>query len=116
MRKSIIVFFILATIATMAFSPGLGLAKNSGEIIHDGEFNFLKAQHEEVWAKEDQQIDEKLADLRKNNGGKRPNIVYVLIDDVSFGQMGNRTMGRNPRRFWTKIDKCVRCQVSRFFT
>ncbi len=28
----------------------------------------------------------------KKNGGKRPNILYVLIDDVSFGQMGNRAM------------------------
>jgi arylsulfatase len=62
------------------------------EIIHDGEYNFLKAQHGEKWAKEDKDIDAKLAEIRKKNGGKRPNIVYVLIDDVSFGQMGNRAM------------------------
>ena len=33
-----------------------------------------------------------LAELRAKNGGKPPNILYVLIDDVSFGQMGNPAM------------------------
>jgi len=64
----------------------------AGEIVHDGEYNFLKAQHGEKWAKEDKEIDAKLADIRKKNGGKRPNILYILIDDVSFGQMGNQAM------------------------
>jgi arylsulfatase A-like enzyme len=64
----------------------------AADIIHDGEYNFLKAQYGEKWAKEDQEIDAKLAEIRKKNGGKRPNILYVLIDDVSFGQMGNRAM------------------------
>jgi arylsulfatase A-like enzyme len=58
------------------------------EIIHDREFDFLKAQYAEAWEEEDEQIDEKLAELRGNNGGERPNILFVLIDDVSFGQMG----------------------------
>ena len=62
------------------------------DIVHDGEYNFLEPQYEEAWANEDQQIDGKLAELRKNNGGKRPNILYVLIDDVSFGQMGKPAM------------------------
>jgi arylsulfatase len=62
------------------------------EIVHDGEYYFLKDQHGEAWAQEDQAIQKKLANIREQNGGKRPNIVYVLIDDVSFGQMGSRTM------------------------
>lgn len=66
------------------------LAQN--DIIHDGEYNFLKAQYAEAWAKEDKEIDAKLAELRKKNGGKPPNILYILIDDVSFGQMGNPAM------------------------
>jgi arylsulfatase A-like enzyme len=64
----------------------------AGKIIHDGEYNFLQAQHGEKWAKEDKEIDAKLAEIRKRNGGRRPNILYILIDDVSFGQMGNRTL------------------------
>jgi arylsulfatase len=71
---------------------GAVAAKEGGEIVHDGEYYFLEAQFGEQWAKEDQEIDAKLAEIRKKNGGKRPNILYVLIDDVSFGQMGNRTL------------------------
>ena len=61
-------------------------------IIHDGEYYFLEAQYGEKWAAEDKDVDAQLAEIRKKNGGKRPNILYVLIDDVSFGQMGNRAM------------------------
>ena len=74
----------LATVAAIGFlAAQTAMAK---DIVHDGEFSFLKSQYEEAWVKEDQQIDKKLADLRKKNGGKRPNILYVLIDDVSSGQ------------------------------
>ena len=71
-------------------------------IVHDGEYYFLERQYEEAWAKEDKEIDAKLAGLRKKHKGKPPNIVFVLIDDVSFGQMGkpalNDVMGvQTPR-------------------
>ncbi len=85
MRNRIFVFALsLAVLAT-----GNVLA---GDIVHDGEYRFLQAQHGEKWAREDQEIDAKLAEIREKNGGKRPNILYILIDDVSFGQMGNRAM------------------------
>jgi arylsulfatase len=63
-------------------------AMSAKPIVHDGEYNFLRAQHGERWDTEDKQIDSRLAEIREANGGKRPNILYVLIDDVSFGQMG----------------------------
>ena len=87
MRKSLIA--LSAMLGIGVFSNGLQAAD---QIIHDGEYYFLKAQHGEKWAKEDKEIDAKLAEIRKKNGGKRPNILYVLLDDVSFGQMGNRAM------------------------
>ncbi|WP_254443310.1 sulfatase-like hydrolase/transferase [Ruegeria arenilitoris] len=61
-------------------------------IIHDGEFEFLRAQFGEQWDAQDTEIEQKLSEIRDANGGKPPNILYILIDDVSFGQMGNRTM------------------------
>lgn len=68
----------------------LAIAQSStaAEIIHDGEFNYLKAQYGKQWAAEDKKIDRKLADIRKKNGGKRPNILYILVDDVGFGDFG----------------------------
>ncbi len=61
-------------------------------IIHDGEFEFLRAQFGAVWDAQDIEIDAKLAEIRDANGGKPPNILYILIDDISFGQMGDRKM------------------------
>ena len=74
----------LAGAALLAASMG---AQAADPIVRDGEYYFVEAQHKEAWQQEDRQIDSKLADLRQANGGP-PNIVFVLIDDVSFGQMG----------------------------
>jgi len=84
---------------SMVFS--LVLAMGSGvvttqaqenKIVHDGEYQFLEAQHGAKWKAEDREIDASLAAIRGRNGGKRPNILYILIDDVSFGQMGSAKM------------------------
>ena len=66
----------------------LGSAKQ-GEIQHDAEHYMLLAQHGDRWAQEDKVTTVKLAEVRKANGGKRPNILFVLIDDVGFGEMGD---------------------------
>ena len=58
------------------------------EVVRDGEYNFLKAQHAEAWAQQDQRVDAQLAKIREANGGKRPNILYILVDDVGFGDFG----------------------------
>jgi len=62
---------------------------NQGAIQHDAEHYILLQQHGEKWAAEDTQIDARLAELRKKNGGKSPNILYILVDDVGFGEMGS---------------------------
>jgi arylsulfatase len=64
----------------------------AADLVHDGEYEFLRAQHGDEWSAEDREVDGMLADIRARNDGKRPNIFYILIDDVSFGQMGNRAM------------------------
>ncbi len=70
-------------------STSLGSANaESTEIIHDAEHQILAAQHGERWAEEDKTIDAKLAEIRKRNGGKPPNIVYILLDDLGFGEIG----------------------------
>ena len=89
--KGYTVFGIVAALG-VSLSFGSPVVSAADPIIHDGEFNYLKKQYGEQWAREDKTIDTKLAEIRKKNGGKRPNILYVLIDDVSFGQMGNPAM------------------------
>ncbi len=80
---------VRALLALAALGAGFTSAK---DIVHDGEYYFVERQHGAQWAKEDATIEARLAEVRKQNDGKRPNVLYILIDDISFGQMGNRTM------------------------
>lgn len=59
-----------------------------GPIIHDAEYYILQAQHAEQWAEDDAAVDAALAGFLERNGGRPPNIVNVLLDDVGFGDMG----------------------------
>jgi arylsulfatase A-like enzyme len=80
---------ILSVLGALLFTTQALAAK---PIVHDGEYYFLLSQYGQKWSEEDKAVEARLADIRQHNGGKRPNIVYVLIDDVSFGQMGKRAM------------------------
>ena len=55
---------------------------------------MLLAQHGDRWEQEDKAIEAKLAEVREANGGKRPNILFVLIDDVGFGEMGDPVLNQ----------------------
>jgi hypothetical protein len=62
------------------------------EIVHDAEYYILEKQNAERWANENKDLDKQLADFRKKNGGKSPNIFYILIDDIGFGDLGSETL------------------------
>ena len=49
---------------------------------------MLLHQYADKWAAEDRQIEQRLAEIRARNGGKKPNIVYILVDDMGFGEFG----------------------------
>ncbi len=66
----------------------IGTSAAKEAIIHDAEYYILEAQYGEQWAANDMEVDKKLIEFRAKNGGKSPNILYVLVDDLSFGEMG----------------------------
>ena len=66
----------------------LGSFASAQDIIHDAEYAIIEAQNGEVWAANDVELDKKLAEIRAKNGGKPPNIIYILLDDVGFGEIG----------------------------
>ena len=80
---NIIITLTLALITSCAWA---------NEIVHDAEYYILKQQNAEKWAKEDKNLDQRLAEFRKANGGKSPNIFYILIDDIGFGDLGSETL------------------------
>jgi len=76
---------------TAAVIIAVGLAApqvGASEIAHDSEYYILEAQHAEQWAKDDAAVDAKLKAFRDSNDGNPPNILYILIDDMGFGDMG----------------------------
>lgn len=80
-------YVTFATIALMCVIP-ISSVSAKQKIIHDAEYYILEAQHGEKWANDDKIVDKKLADFKKKNGGKPPNILYILIDDIGFGDLG----------------------------
>jgi arylsulfatase len=69
-------------------------AQAQPRIQHDAEHYVLLHQYADQWAAEDKEIDARLAEIRAANGGKPPNIVYILIDDVGFGEFGIPELNR----------------------
>jgi arylsulfatase len=78
-----------ALLALVFLASSSAIAK---DIVHDAEFYILQKQNAQKWAKEDKALDQKLAEFRKKNGGKPPNIFYILIDDIGFGDLGSKTL------------------------
>lgn len=64
----------------------------AADIAHDAEYYILEKQNGEKWSLEDKDLDQRLAEFRKSNGGKSPNIFYILIDDIGFGDLGSATL------------------------
>ena len=58
------------------------------EIVHDSEYYVLESQHGEQWAQDDREVDSLLDEFRRANNDKPPNIFYILIDDMGFGDIG----------------------------
>ena len=60
----------------------------------DGPHLAFAERMADQWAAEDQEIDAKLAALEERFG-KKPNIVYILTDDVGWGEMGWQGGGKH---------------------
>ena len=72
-------------IALLSITSACNATEKSEDIVHDAEYYILEAQNGERWAADDKTVDAKLAEFTKRNGGKPPNIVYILVDDIGFG-------------------------------
>ena len=63
------------------------------EIVHDPEFVRMEKEFGAEWAKDDQRVQEKLDQLQKRFG-KKPNIVFILADDVGLTELGRYGGGK----------------------
>ena len=78
-KFSFLLFLILAGSAEFM--------KAQSKIVHDAEYYVIEAQNGDRWASEDKDLDKRLKELKKKHG-KTPNIVYILWDDMAFGDAG----------------------------
>ena len=106
--------YLIACSVTFALFAGISQA----QIAHDAEFYILQQQNGERWQAEDKVIDEKLAEFRGKNGGKAPNIFYILIDDIGFGDLGSKTLNSIRGYKTPSINKIARegMRLSRMYT
>ena len=82
MNRSIRIFVVV-----LVFLGGLSVTTQAAGIVHDAEYYILEAQNGERWAAEDGKLDARLAELRKKYGAP-PNIIHIMWDDTSFGDVG----------------------------
>jgi arylsulfatase len=66
----------------------------SQAIQSDSSYLELAEKNKAKWDDEDEQIDKKLA-LLENRFGKKPNIIYILADDVGWGELGWQGGGKH---------------------
>ena len=71
---------------------------------HDAPYYALQKKKAVQWAAEDRQVDAKLAALRRKSG-KRPNIIYILADDVGWGELGSYLGGKMMGRPTPTLDR-----------
>ena len=82
--------------ARLALAAGLGM--NVVSVAYSAQFDAhhydLKDRKQAQWAAEDTDIDARLAALEKKFG-KKPNIIYILADDVGWGELGWQGGGKH---------------------
>jgi arylsulfatase len=81
-------WILICALLAMLLSGVAQASTGNGKIIHDTEYYILEAQNGEKWTADDNAVNKKLAEFREKNNGKPPNILYILIDDIGFGDLG----------------------------
>jgi arylsulfatase len=68
-------------------AAGVSASAFAKDFVQDAEYYVLKAQHGDKWAKEDKEIDKRLAELEKKFGTP-PNLIHIMWDDTAYGDIG----------------------------
>jgi arylsulfatase len=91
--------FRVAVAASLVSSANSALAQQ-----FDAPFLAYQQRHQERWQQQDRQIDEKLEALQQKFG-KKPNIIYILTDDIGWGELGWQGGGKHRGTPTPALDK-----------
>jgi arylsulfatase len=101
--------FLVLIVGSMLIFPMASFAAQ-----FDAPYYDLQEKNKDKWAAEDKQINAKLAALEKKFG-KKPNIIYILADDVGWGEMGWQGGGKHRGTPTPQLDKMA-LEGMRFWT
>jgi arylsulfatase len=102
----------LVTVLSAAVTLALPLASHAYQ--PDGPHATHAKKNAEKWADEDKAIDAKLTALEEKFG-KKPNIIYILADDVGWGELGWQGGGKHRGTPTPTLDKMAH-EGMRFWT
>ncbi len=94
-------------LASACLAAVVGLALPAAAFQPDAPFLVSQQKNKAKWAAEDGDIDKKLAALEKRFA-KKPNIIYILADDVGWGEMGWQGGGKHRGTPTPELDKMAR--------
>ncbi len=86
-KRNLLRKWIISGLAVLFGLLGATMVMASGQIVQDAEYYILEAQNGERWAREDEAVNKKLAEL-KMKFGTPPNIIHIMWDDTAFGDVG----------------------------
>ncbi len=101
-RNAKLIFMSIASGLSMALMAVL--PSTSYAIQPDAPYLVQQKKNKKKWAAEDKKINKKLAALRQRFG-KRPNIIYILADDVGWGELGWQGGGKHRGTPTPELDK-----------
>lgn len=86
----------------------------TADVIHDPEFVRMEREFGEQWNADDRAVQQRLQELERRFG-KKPNIVYILADDVGYTELGSYGGGKIRGAPTPSLDQMAR-EGMRFLT
>ena len=104
MRPKMNKLSLIITVGIFMLAVVIAMPLTALAIQPDAEFLVREKQLGKQWAAEDKQVQQKLAGLEKKFG-KKPNIVYILTDDIGWGELGWQGGGKHRGTPTPELDK-----------
>jgi len=87
MRRNMTKRGLFVTMGVFMFGVVIAMPLAASAIQQDAEYYVQEKRFGEQWKAQDKQVREKLAALEKKFG-KKPNIIYILADDIGYTELG----------------------------
>jgi arylsulfatase len=106
MRQNITKLGLIFAIGVFVFGVVIAMPLAALAVQQDAEYYVQEKRFGEQWAAEDKEVQKKLAALQKKFG-KKPNIIFILADDIGYTELGS--YGGGIRGFTTpNLDQMAR--------